>query len=199
MALLGFAVMAISIWGCNAGQRPPESGKVPAAGQEGERMTASFVVTTIFPYYDFVRQIAGDRVKLKLVVPAGMDSHSFEPTPADMIAAQGGRCADLQRRRDGAVGGESAGLPGHQPHEGSDHDGLCGRGGGRACGRHGGGRKNTAMRTALRCTLNTMSIYGPPPVNARAIVKIISQTLSEAAPREKSRFEDNTQAYLEGT
>ncbi|MFR5415404.1 MAG: zinc ABC transporter substrate-binding protein, partial [Enterocloster bolteae] len=35
MALLGFAVMAISIWGCAAGQRPPESGKVPAAGQEG--------------------------------------------------------------------------------------------------------------------------------------------------------------------
>ncbi len=46
------------------------------------------VVTTIFPYYDFVRQIAGDRVKLTLVVPAGMDSHSFEPTPADMITIQ---------------------------------------------------------------------------------------------------------------
>lgn len=47
-----------------------------------------FVVTTIFPYYDFVRQIGGDRVRLNLVVPAGMDSHSFEPTPADMITIQ---------------------------------------------------------------------------------------------------------------
>ncbi len=46
------------------------------------------VVTTIFPYYDFVRQIAGDRVELKLAVPAGMDSHSFEPTPADMRLIQ---------------------------------------------------------------------------------------------------------------
>lgn len=46
------------------------------------------VTTTLFPYYDFVRQIAGDRVKLRLVIPAGMDSHSFEPTPADMIAIQ---------------------------------------------------------------------------------------------------------------
>lgn len=46
------------------------------------------VVTTIFPYYDFVRQIAGDKVKRTLVVPAGMDSHSFEPTPADMITIQ---------------------------------------------------------------------------------------------------------------
>lgn len=46
------------------------------------------VVTTLFPYYDFLRQIAGERVRLTLVVPAGMDSHSFEPTPADMITIQ---------------------------------------------------------------------------------------------------------------
>lgn len=43
------------------------------------------VVTTLFPYYDFLRQIAGDSIELIMVVPAGMDSHSFEPTPADMI------------------------------------------------------------------------------------------------------------------
>lgn len=43
------------------------------------------VVSTIFPYYDFVRQIAGDKVDLKMIVPAGMDTHSFEPTAADMI------------------------------------------------------------------------------------------------------------------
>ena len=44
------------------------------------------VVTTIFPYYDFVRQIAGDKVNLRLAVPAGMDTHSFEPTASDMVA-----------------------------------------------------------------------------------------------------------------
>ena len=43
------------------------------------------VVTTIFPYYDFVRQVAGDRVNLVMSIPAGMDTHSFEPTAADMI------------------------------------------------------------------------------------------------------------------
>ena len=46
------------------------------------------VVTTLFPYYDFVRQIAGDAVDLTMVVPAGMDSHSFEPTPADIRTIQ---------------------------------------------------------------------------------------------------------------
>ena len=46
------------------------------------------VVTTLFPYYDFLRQIAGDSIRLTMVVPAGMDSHSFEPTPADMVTIQ---------------------------------------------------------------------------------------------------------------
>lgn len=43
------------------------------------------VITTIFPYYDFVRQVAGDKANLRLVVPAGMDTHSFEPAASDMI------------------------------------------------------------------------------------------------------------------
>ena len=51
------------------------------------------IVTTVFPYYDFTRQIAGPlldsgEAELTLMVPAGMDSHSFEPTPADMIELQ---------------------------------------------------------------------------------------------------------------
>ena len=43
------------------------------------------VVTTIFPYYDFVRQIGKDKVNLKMI---GKDSHTFEPTPADLISIQ---------------------------------------------------------------------------------------------------------------
>ena len=69
-------------------------------GEPGLGSTAFFVVTTIFPYYDFVRQIGGDRVRLNLVVPAGMDSHSFEPTPADMITIQK---ADLMICNGGAM------------------------------------------------------------------------------------------------
>ena len=80
MAVLGAAAMVMSIWGCAAAQRPPEPGKAPAAGQEGtdDRLC---VVTTIFPYYDFVRQIAGDRVKLKLVVPAAWTAIPLNPRP----------------------------------------------------------------------------------------------------------------------
>lgn len=35
------------------------------------------VVCTIFPQYDFVRQIAGDKVELKMLLPFGMESHDF--------------------------------------------------------------------------------------------------------------------------
>lgn len=35
------------------------------------------VVCTIFPQYDFVRQIAGDRVSLQMLLPYGMESHDY--------------------------------------------------------------------------------------------------------------------------
>lgn len=42
-------------------------------------------VTTIFPQYDFLRQIGGDHLELTMLLKPGAESHSFEPTPADMI------------------------------------------------------------------------------------------------------------------
>lgn len=44
------------------------------------------VITTIFPAYDFVRQVGGEHVQAKLLLPPGMESHSYEPTPRDMIS-----------------------------------------------------------------------------------------------------------------
>lgn len=46
------------------------------------------VVTTIFPQYDFVRQIAGDNVSLTMLLKPGEETHSYEPTPQDIIAIQ---------------------------------------------------------------------------------------------------------------
>lgn len=42
------------------------------------------VVTTIYPYYDFVKNIAGDKVNLSLITPAGEDMHSFKPDSTTM-------------------------------------------------------------------------------------------------------------------
>jgi zinc transport system substrate-binding protein len=43
------------------------------------------VVTTLFPLYDFSRQIAGDKAQITLLLPPGVEAHSFEPRPQDII------------------------------------------------------------------------------------------------------------------
>lgn len=45
------------------------------------------IVTSLFPYYDMARAVIGDvkGIDLKMIVTPGQDSHSFEPTPSDVI------------------------------------------------------------------------------------------------------------------
>lgn len=46
------------------------------------------VVSTIFPPYDFVKEIAGDFAEVTMLLPPGSESHSYEPTPQDIIKIQ---------------------------------------------------------------------------------------------------------------
>lgn len=45
------------------------------------------IATSLFPYYDMARAVIGDvkGIDLKMIVTPGQDSHSFEPTPSDVI------------------------------------------------------------------------------------------------------------------
>ena len=45
------------------------------------------VVTTIFPVYDWVREVAGDRdgVEITMLLDDGVDLHSYQPTATDMM------------------------------------------------------------------------------------------------------------------
>lgn len=43
------------------------------------------VVATLFPQYDFARNIAGERADVTLLLDFGVDAHSYDPTPADII------------------------------------------------------------------------------------------------------------------
>jgi len=54
---------------------PPDDGKLR-------------VVATVFPAYDFARSIAGEEAHVTLLLPPGVESHSYEPTPADILAVQ---------------------------------------------------------------------------------------------------------------
>ena len=43
------------------------------------------VIATLFPQYDFAKKIGGDKVNVTLLLPPGAESHTYEPTPQDMI------------------------------------------------------------------------------------------------------------------
>ena len=58
------------------------------------------IIATIFPAFDFARTISGEHAQVSLLLPPGSESHSYEPTPQDLIAIQN---ADLFMY----VGGES--------------------------------------------------------------------------------------------
>lgn len=63
--------------GCAAPSVPTE--------QEGGKL---HIVATVFPAYDFARAVAGDWAEVELLLPPGTESHSYEPTPADILAVQ---------------------------------------------------------------------------------------------------------------
>ena len=52
--------------------------------QEGAEDKLS-VIATLFPQYDFLRQVAGDRAYVHLMITPGMSSQSYEPTAEDLI------------------------------------------------------------------------------------------------------------------
>lgn len=43
------------------------------------------VVASIFPVYDFIRVVGGERVKLTQLLPPGVEAHGFAPTPRDIV------------------------------------------------------------------------------------------------------------------
>ncbi len=68
----------------------PLSGFAGCAGPGGEDTDSGVtVVTTLFPLYDFARAVAaGTGVEVSLLLPPGVESHSYEPSPADIISIQ---------------------------------------------------------------------------------------------------------------
>lgn len=43
------------------------------------------IIASLFPQYDFAKQIAKDKAEVTLLLPPGTESHTFDPTPADIM------------------------------------------------------------------------------------------------------------------
>lgn len=66
-----FSLAVFMFCGCQKDERKPAGGLQ--------------VVTTLFPLYDFARSIAGDKAGVTMLLPPGVEPHTFEPKPEDMI------------------------------------------------------------------------------------------------------------------
>lgn len=162
---------AVLLAGCGAQLLPPENERIE-------------VVATLFPQYDFARQIAGARADVTLLLPPGVESHAYEPTPADIIrinqadvflytgAYMEPWAQKLIEGLDGDV--QVVDVSAHVPleeeshdHEGHDHDG------------HGGFDPHIWTN----------------PQNAKVMVDNIAAALSAADPAGSGLFMTNAADY----
>lgn len=72
-------LLVAALFGCTQNQ------KISNLSENENNNEKIKIVTTLFPQYDFARQIAGDKAEVTLLLPPGAESHSFEPTPSDII------------------------------------------------------------------------------------------------------------------
>ncbi|GMO59223.1 MAG: hypothetical protein Ta2A_05040 [Treponemataceae bacterium] len=178
--------------------------KKGAAGARGESIT---VVATNFPLYDFVREVAGDKVNLSLWAPNDLDAfHEFEPTEqqiktardADVFLFVGGRsdawmnriAPELQENARGKKVQLFSALStvihalAQDPDSPETASADC-----------------CASDTIDECCAPGSSVHDEHVwlslKNARILVQAIAQTLSAADPENATFYAQNADAYCE--
>ena len=76
-AILLCGLLLFGLAACGQAEEPTE--------EQPEKLQ---VVTTVFPAYDFARAVGGDKAEVTLLLPPGAESHSYEPTPEDILSVQ---------------------------------------------------------------------------------------------------------------
>lgn len=218
--LLAAVVLAVFALLTGCAENGSAGGKMPAAkgngnGEQKERLS---VVTTLFPYYDFTRQVAGDLVDLSMVIPAGMDSHSFEPTPtdirliqnADVLIANGGEMEQWLVQVMDSIDSDTLTVVYMMDYvdvveeeivEGMEHDHDLNH-------DHGHGENHDAEictedhdhslydEDESRYEIEYDEHIWTSPVNAMKITEIIADTLKQADPLHAETYEAEKTAYL---
>jgi len=69
------ALLALCFCGCSVPPPVPHPGRLS-------------VITTIFPAYDFAKQVFGGKAEVLMLLPPGVESHAYEPTAQDIIKIQ---------------------------------------------------------------------------------------------------------------
>lgn len=78
--VLALVLLAMGFAGCGTDQTTDQT-----AADSSKKLQ---VVATIFPGYDFAKQVCGENAEVTMLLPPGSESHSYEPTPQDIITIQ---------------------------------------------------------------------------------------------------------------
>ena len=133
------------------------------------------VVATIYPLWEFSRQVAGNRADVVSLVPAGVEPHDWDPAPRDVSQVQ---------RASVFV------------HTGTDLDGWAEKLLAELTGRRG-------VVVNARGGLSVLTVGGVTdphvwldPTLARAQVLAIAAGLEQADPAGRAAYADNAQAFV---
>lgn len=182
---LSIPIAAVALLGCSRNERPSYTGESKLK-----------VVTTLFPYYDFTRQVAGDKVELTMVVPAGMDSHSFEPTPADVqvireadvLICNGGALEHwLSQVLNAVDSGSMTVVTGMDQVDAVQEELVEGM----------EEEKHQVDDDGHGGDIEYDEHIWTSPVNAMILVESIRDALSEKDPENRSYYEERAKSYLE--
>ena len=147
------------------------------------------VITTIFPLYDWAREVGGDRVDVVQLLPPGVEAHTFAPKPSDMLLLNKAHAfiyvgEDMEPwAKDVLRGLDNPALvvveAGREVERADDHEHgeHCAHG-------HDHGHGDTDPHIWL------------DPVLAQAMVSAIAQGLAKADPEGASLYEARAQAYI---
>jgi zinc transport system substrate-binding protein len=180
LCLIVVMMMMAVLGGCARREVPKQAVSVPKIK----------VIATVYPVYDFVRQVGGDKVEVSMLVPAGAEPHEWEPTAKDLVKIKDAKAvfyqgAGFEHWMEKALTKEilgnaqavelSKGLPLIKEEEKDEHgDGHL----------HGAGRENDVDPHLWL-----------DPILAQQEIKIIAEALGSIDPVNKEYYMNNADRY----
>jgi len=83
-----FLTILFLLSACGQPSNSQSGGSQSGSAQSEAQEHKISIVSTIFPGYDFARAVAGEHADLTMLLPPGAESHSYDPTPSDIITIQ---------------------------------------------------------------------------------------------------------------
>ncbi len=73
--IIAAVLTALCFSGCGSTEKQPEKGLK--------------IISTVFPSYDFAKNVCGGKASVTQLLPPGAESHTYEPTAQDIVKIQG--------------------------------------------------------------------------------------------------------------